>query len=143
MTATHRYHIRRIGLQSLAGMGCALGGLAVLAPAVVCGVLARLAVGGLRDLLEGWRSVPLGLVRVDLIPLLHLGDGLATLQALDAAGWWLAATVALAFSLGAGVALALIGVLIGLGYNTLARLSGGLVLELQPTADDEAHGSSR
>ncbi len=121
-------------------MGCGLGALAVFIPALLCGVLARLLVAGAHGLLAGWQSVRLGLFTVDLVETLHLGGPLAAVQALDAAGWWLALAVALAFVAGGGLALAPIAAALGLGYNSLARLAGGLEIELEPIGSEEGHG---
>lgn len=138
-----RYRLRGLGLRSLASMGCLMGALLVLAPALVCGLLSRPLVAGAYRWLTGWQDVRLGLVRIDLVQALHLSGALGALEALDAAGWWLALAVAAAVALGAAVVWALVTVGAGLGYNLLARLAGGLEIELGPVASEESDGQRR
>ncbi len=130
-----RYQVHRVGLWSLARFGCVLGGLGIVLPAILCGVFTRLAVGSARGLLEGWQDAHLGFLRFDLVEALGLQGSLAALQALDAAGWLLGLAVAWGLGLGAGLVLALFLAAGGLGYNLLARLTGGLELELQPLTE--------
>jgi len=137
-----RYRVCRVGLRSLARTGCWLGALLVLAPALLGGFLAHPLVAAARGVLEPWQELHLGLFNVDLVQALHLEGALAAVQALDAAGWWLALPVALAFCLGGGIPLALLFFGLGLGYNLLAPLSGGLEFDVQPAQEAKGDGRS-
>lgn len=132
----NRYRIRRVGLRSLAGMGFALGVFCLLVPALLCGVLTRPLLAGARGVLEGWRSIPLGPSRVNLVEALGLKDVLLAVQALEAAGWWLAAAVVWVACGAAGLTVALVAACGGMGYNLLARLSGGVEVELGSAGEE-------
>jgi hypothetical protein len=127
--------IKRIAYGSLAKFGCLLGGIAMLLPSLTCGVGGLWVVRVLRLWLESWQTFTISalgrdLGSVDLISTLRLTAALERLQALDASGPMAILSVTFALSLAGGLLLALVISLVGLAYNFLAWLTGGLVLEL-------------
>jgi hypothetical protein len=131
---SNRYRIRHFGLGSLSKFGCLVGALVSFMPSLFLGCGGVLAVRGLRSLLEGWERAQihvLGQVMpVDVIALLHLESLLRTSRVLDNLSWaLLLATVALGSVLG-GLFFLVLGDLAGWIYNVVARLSGGLEVEL-------------
>ncbi len=129
-----RYAIRRVGLSSALKFGLALGLLATCLPACLCALLAVQAVGLLRGLLEGLAQAKLSLlgqnIPLNLVELLRLNALLESLRSLDALGWLLALSLAMILSLGATLFAAFTVWLIGLGYNALAAVSGGIVVDV-------------
>ena len=131
-----RYTIRRIGLTSVARLGCLLSGLAVFPPALF---LAGLTVAALQRIHEALQQIePLTLsllgqelVRIDLLDALRL-QPVASRVAELAQGPVLAfrsLTLILVLT-GAGLA-TLSAVLIAVAYNLLARAGWGLAVELR------------
>lgn len=137
------YRVRRVGLFSLASLGSVLGALVALPPALVLAALCRPLVAGGRGLLEGWQHVSLGLLSIDAVQALHLDSLLVTVQALDEVGWWLSLALAGLLCASAGVAAGLAALSTGLGYNLLARLSGGVEVELEPVLHEVGDARSR
>lgn len=142
-----RYSVRRVAPGSALRLGCALGWLVMLPPALcVAGLLVRAvqaadtALGGLRDAqvdLPDFQIplvgvIELGTVPVDLTGPLGLDE--RARQVSDLAGQlpqlFAGATIGVV-AVGA-VVLALLVLLLSLGYNLLARLGMGLEVELVP-----------
>lgn len=136
-----RYTIRRIRLGSAARLGCALGWLIALVPAMC---LAALAVRVLRQIARA-------LERVEPITLTVLGQELARIDILVALGLQSTAqtvdrlvTTLPATFIGLTLLLILAGALIfvavallaSVGYNLLARLGWGLDVELSQDEED-------
>jgi hypothetical protein len=128
--------IRKVGLGSVARFGCWLGLVAAFLPSLLLGVggvaLARLVY---RWLLS-WQSIQIAILGRDVAHLdLVYGMGLArlldTLRVVITASLPLSILAIAALSLAGGALLAAIAVLAGLAYNLLARLSGGLEVELE------------
>ena len=135
--AIRRYVVQKISTLSLAKFGCALGGLAMLLPGLICAIAGVQLVAILRALLDNWQAVQtklLGLdvpVEFDLITLLGLETARALITRLDDQPLLLALLIVLIGVIGGGLVVALIILLVGWGYNLLAALSGGLEVELR------------
>ena len=131
-----RYTIRRIGLTSVARLGCLLSGLAVFPPALFLAGLTVAAVQRIHEALQQIEPLTLSLlgqelVRIDLLDALRL-QPVASRVAELAQGPVLAfrsLTLILVLT-GAGLA-TLSAVLIAVAYNLLGRAGWGLAVELR------------
>lgn len=130
-----RYRVRSVGLASAAKFGVALGLLASLLPACLTGLLAVRGVAALRQLLEGATQARLTVLgqnmQLNLVEIARLGPTLESLRLLDGLGLALAVTIGLVFLAAASVVTVFTVLLVSVGYNILAALSGGLALELE------------
>jgi hypothetical protein len=127
-----RYAIRRIALFPAFKFGSSVGGVIMLLPGFLLGLLTRAVVGILRSWLEAWQALSVGPLEADPLNLLKLSDFLLKLQAWDDRGWLLILILTLAT---AAIGALLAGLLTLLGavvYNFLATLTGGLAVEVQP-----------
>lgn len=129
--------IRRVSLGSLGKMGCLLGSVAAFLPSLLCGLAATGLAVLLRRWLEGWQEVPISVLgreiaSFDFVQLLHLEQVLNTLQTLTAVSAATLVLIVLGLALISGLLLAVIIMLVGLAYNGLAGLTGGLVVEMSP-----------
>lgn len=129
-----RYRIKRIGLGSLSKFGCLLGALVSFVPSLILGCGGVLMVSRLRSLLEGWESAQIHVlgqaIPIDVIALLNLESLLRTARAADSLSWALFVLLVIAGSVVGGLLFLLVGNLAGWIYNLVARLSGGLEVEL-------------
>jgi len=128
------YAIRRFALFPAFKFGSLVGGVIMLLPGLLLGLLARFLVGILRGWLEAWQALSLGPLEADPLDILKLTGFLHNLQTLDDRGWLLVLAVTLATAVAGAL---LIGLLTTLGaavYNLLATISGGLVVEAQTVA---------
>jgi hypothetical protein len=132
------YRVKSISLPSLAKFGCLLGGLIALAPGLVCGLTGLWVVGVTRRWLDGLQHLRLDLPRplpspvINGVELLRLGQVLTWLRFVDDWSPLFGLVVVLGLSLAAGLVLAAIVAVVGLGYNLVAALTGGLEIELEP-----------
>ena len=144
--AAGRYRVRRVGKASAMQMGLALALLVSVLPACLCGAVAVQTVGLLRDTLVAlsrMRVTVLGQsLTMDLVDLLHLAALQDTVGDLSAVGAVLAVAVAVLVLLAAALVGVLAALLLAVGYNVLAGLSGGLALELQEVAPPRATDSA-
>jgi hypothetical protein len=127
---TKRYVIQRIGLGSAGKFGLVLGILGSLLPGCLLAFLTRQAVALLRQGLEAaaqsrfsvlGQNVPLNLVELG-----RLTPTLEALRGLDALGWLLPLAVAVGWTVLGGLLVAATVLLLAIGFNLLAALSGGL-----------------
>jgi hypothetical protein len=131
-----RYTIRRVSIRSALKFGLLLGWLLALLPSLG---LAALAVLGLRSLSDALGQVStydinvLGqlIASIDVLGLLGLSDDASRVEELVSLGWGLFGLLALGLTLLGGLVVAVTGVLLGLCYNLLAAISGGLAVELR------------
>lgn len=135
--------IQRVGLASLGKMGCLLGAVAAFLPSMFCGVAGLALAGLVLRWLQSWQVWKLTILnqeiaRVNLAELLHLQRVLQILQAATAVSGWTLLLAVLVLSLAAGLVLAVIIVLVGLGYNLVAAGTGGLVVEMKPVTPRNA-----
>ena len=129
-----RYRIRRISLGSLSKFGCVLGALVSFVPSLLLGCGGMLMVSGLHRVLEGWQSAEIRVlgqaIPIDVIALLGLESLLRNVTMVDSLSWALVIlVVALGTGLG-GLLFLVVGELAGWLYNLVARVSGGLEVEL-------------
>ncbi len=112
-----------------------LGWIVTVVPSLTCGFVAWRLLIALRGWLEGWEQIDLSLFgfdyTFDLIDLLQLGDLLAALQAIEGRALPLLIALVIAASILGGGLITFTLVLLGWGYNLLAWLTGGVVVELQ------------
>lgn len=129
-----RYVIQRVALGSAAKFGLALGLLGSLLPGCLLAFLARQLVTVFHQVLEsatqGRFSVLGQNVTLNLVDLAHLGPALETLRGLDALGWLLPAAVALGWTVIVGIVVAATVLLLAVGFNVLAAVSGGLEVQV-------------
>ncbi len=131
----NRYTVRRVDVSSLSRAGCLLGVLVSLVPSLFCSLSGlRLSqalhrwLGSLRNAEIGGLGLP---VSADLVSMFHLEGLLQRLQTLTRSSPLLILVLALLLSLVSGFIISLLFALVGWGYNIIARLSGGLVVELK------------
>jgi hypothetical protein len=130
-----KYTIRRISLAPLAKFGCLLGILASLLPSLLCSLGTLRLLDFIRRWLEDWQEGEieiLGLTAtLDFIELLGLEPVLRFLQAVEPMSWTFLILAVVVMSVASGLLIALTIYVTGLGYNLLAWLTGGLVVELK------------
>lgn len=105
-------------------------------PGLICAIVSAQLVSALSVLLEQWRDaevdiglgLPLGL---DFVELLGLETVESVLAQLGEQSTILALLVILIFVIGGGLVIGLSILVLGWVYNGLARLTGGLEVELQ------------
>jgi hypothetical protein len=144
-----RYRIKRVGLGSLSKFGCLLGALVSFVPSLILGCGGVLIVSGLRTLLEGWERAQIHVlgqaIPIDVIALLNLESLLRGARAVDSLSWALFVLLVALGSVLGGLLFLVVGDLAGWIYNLLARLSGGLEVELtearQPRGRRENSGN--
>lgn len=134
---TQRYTVRKINLLPLAKFGCLLGGVAMLLPGLVCALAGTQTLAVLRTFLAETETTaldPLGLgtpIELDFIQLLNLAEAQALIIRLDDQRFVVALLIILLTILAGGLLVALTILLVGWVYNLLARLTGGIEVELQ------------
>ena len=130
-----KYTIRRISLAPLARFGCLLGTLVSLLPSLLCSLSALRLLGLVRRWLEGWQEGEieiLGLTAtLDFVELLGLEPVQKLLQGIGPMSWTFFVLAVVVVSVASGLLIALTVYVTGLGYNLLAWLTGGLVVELK------------
>jgi hypothetical protein len=129
-----KYTIRRISLAPLAEFGCLLGTLASVLPSLLCGLSALRLLRLIRRWLEGWQEGEIEILGftaiLDFVGLLGLEPVLKLLQSIEPTSWTLLILAIVVVSVASGLLIALTVYVTGLGYNLLAWLTGGLVVEL-------------
>jgi hypothetical protein len=131
-----KYTIRRISLAPLARFGCLLGALASLLPSLLCGLSALRLLDLIRRWLEGWQEGEIEILgftaTLDFVELLGLEPVLKLLQqSIEPMSWTFLILAIVVVSVASGLLIALTVYVTGLGYNLLAWLTGGLVVELE------------
>lgn len=134
-----RVTIRRVGLVSLAKYGCLLGAVASVTPSVAFGLLVLGAAHLLQGWLEGWKPLSISLLgqeilNIDFVRSLGMERLLHQLQLLSALSLPALILIMLGLALLSGLLLAAIAILVGVAYNLLASVTGGLVLETTTAA---------
>ncbi len=130
-----RLTIRRIELSSLARWGCVSGVLTALVPGLCLGGIAFSLLRAARSTVESWRNTKIDLIfgqsiSVDFVELLHLQSLLDYLRTLDALGFFGVLLFTLIFGLLAGLFVGLNLVILGLIYNAVSRVSGGIGVDV-------------
>jgi len=127
-----KYQLRRISAFSIARFGCLLGWLVTIVPSLACGLSAWWVVSTIRTWLESWQTIDLGLLgTLDPIDLVHLKALLTALQAVEGRALLLLIALMIAAGILGGGLIAVTLAALGWGYNLLAWLTGGVVVELQ------------
>jgi len=130
-----KYAVKRVGLGPVARFGCLLGGVVAFLPGLFCSLVGRQTLVLLRHWLERWPVIELGALgwgtRLDFVELLRLSGFLDTLRLLTDASWLVVVAWVVVVSAAGGLLVALLTLLAGLAYNLLARLTSGVVIELQ------------
>lgn len=127
-----RYAVRRIALLPAFKFGSSVGGVIMLLPGFLLGLLTRALVGILRSWLEAWQALSVGPLAADPLDLLRLSGFLQRLQTLDERGWLLVLGLTLATAAIGALLAGLLTLLGAVTYNFLATLTGGLAVEVQP-----------
>jgi hypothetical protein len=119
----------------LAKFGCLLGTLVSLLPSLLCSLSALRLLGLVRRWLEGWQEGEMEILgftaTLDFVELLGLEPVLKFLQGIEPMPWTFLLLAVVVMSVASGLLIALIVYVTGLGYNLLAWLTGGLVVELK------------
>jgi hypothetical protein len=130
-----KYKLQGISTLSIARFGCLLGWIVTLFPSLACGLFAAGVLAAVRSWLEGLEAISLDMLgfeyTLDLIELLKLEDFLAMLQTIQVRTLPLMLALVVVVGILGGALVALTLILLGLGYNLLAWLTGGLELNLQ------------
>jgi hypothetical protein len=134
--------IRRVGIGSLAKLGCLLGAVAAFLPSLLCGALAMGLSNVVLRWLESWQQLTITVLgqevaSFDLVRFLSLEKFLEFLHSLTAASGAVVLLAILILALGSGILLALMVTLVGLVYNLLATTTGGLVVEMSSVSEFE------
>ena len=129
--------LRRIGLASSAKFGFVTGAVTAAPVGVVAAFVARIVISWLRQMMEGWQRATvdvglLGKVNVDMVRTLGLSDVLATVRQLDELSLVTVAVVFVVIVVVAGAFAAVTTTWWAMAYNSMALLSGGLTVELEP-----------
>jgi hypothetical protein len=140
-----KYRIKRVGLGSLGKFGCLLGALVSFVPSLILGYGGVLAASGLRNLLEGWEQAQIHVlgqaIPIDIIALLNLESLLGTARTVDSLSSTLFIPVVALGTLLGGLLFLLAGDVAGWIYNLVARMTGGLEVEL--TGTRQSRGARR
>jgi hypothetical protein len=132
--------IRRISLSSLAKFGCLLGAVAASLPSLLCGLATLAAARVLSRWMASWEAVKIRILgnqvaTLDLQRLLGLDQLAEILGIITSASGAALVLWVLVLALVSGLLLALVAMLVGLGYNTIAKGTGGLVIEMSAQRD--------
>jgi hypothetical protein len=132
-----RYTIRRIAPGTALRVGCALGWLVALCPALGLAWLAAQLIQRLSQALAQIEPLEIALLgqpiaRIDLLEILRLSTVAQVLDRLAANLPMTFLMIAFVLMLLGAAALAVAVLLFSVGYNLLARLGGGLEVELLP-----------
>jgi len=139
-TFTRRYRVRRIAPLSALRFGCLLGWLAMLPPAVVIAWLGLQAIRAVHATISQIQPLELGeffgqsLGQLNLLELFQLSaitDAIARMAEQQTSTFLMLLLLVL---VAGSLALSVAALLVSLGYNLLAALTGGLVLDLSEEA---------
>ena len=130
-----KYTIHRISLAPLAKFGCLLGTLVSSLPSLLCSLSALRLLNLVHRWLEGWQKGEIEILgftaTLDFVELLGLEPVLKLLQGIGPMPWTFFILAVVVISVASGLLSALTIYVTCLGYNFLARLTGGLVVELK------------
>jgi len=131
-----RYRIRRVAPGSALRVGCALGWLVMLCPALVFAAVVVQVLRRVDQALGGVAPFTITLLgqtvaRIDLLEALQLSDTARTVAQLTQRQPLTIVALTLLFTAVGAVMLAVAVLLFSLGYNLLARAGGGLEVDLR------------
>ena len=129
--------VRRIELASAAKFGFVSGVVSAIPAAAVMAILIRFVISWLRRTLEGWQHASLditlvGKVPMDMVRLLNLNNMLTDVQRLDQVPAIVVIAVFVMVVLIAGSVTALFNGWQAMAYNSMAAMSGGLMVQVDP-----------
>ena len=131
-----KYRLEHISTLSIARFGCLLGWVVTVIPSLACGLVAWRLAAAARAWLEGLRQITFNVLGAEfsfeLIQILHLEQVLAALRAIEADTLPLLVILVIGVGILGGGLIAVTLVVLGWGYNLLAWLTGGVVVDLQP-----------
>jgi hypothetical protein len=134
-----KYKIRRISTFSVARFGCLLGWIITVLPSLACGLLGLQVAAAVLDWLQSWEQFSIKALgfqyTLDLIELLKLQDVVAALQTARDLATPVLISLLIVVAVGGGLVIAFFLILLGWGYNLLARLTGGIEVELAEVPD--------
>jgi hypothetical protein len=127
--------VRRIRILSAVKFGFVVGGLVACLPSLLCGLLSAGAISVLYDWLQTWQSIKINLLvdtlEFNLVDLLRMDKVLTQLQTLDGRHTLVVLVLALGITALTGLFAALMTGVVGSAYNGIARLSGGIEIEVE------------
>ena len=127
--------IHRIRITSALKFGLVVGVITACLPGLLCGLVGAGAVSLLYRWLQSWQTIRINLVietlEFDLVQLLRIGEVLERLQTWDQQKGLIVLGLAFGIMLLAGLFAALMTGLAGAVYNGIARLSGGIEVEVE------------
>ena len=130
-----RYRLEHISTLSIARFGCLLGWVVTLIPSLACGLIAWQLVIAVRTWLEGLAQITFNVLGAEfsfeLVKMLHLEELVAELQTVEASALPLLVIFVIGVGILGGGLIAVTLVVLGWGYNLLAWLTGGVVVELR------------
>jgi hypothetical protein len=131
-----RYRIRRITPESALRVGCTLGWLVMLCPALCMAMVLVQVLQRINQALVGITPIEITLLgqsiaRIDLLEILRLSEAARTVARLMQSQPLTLAALTLLFTAVGALLLAVAVLLFSLGYNLLARAGGGLEVELR------------
>jgi|GEM_PF-955886 len=128
--------LRRIGLVSSAKFGFVTGAVTAAPVGIVAAFVVRIVISWLRRVMEGWQRATIDAgplkVPVDMVRVLGLSDALAAVRQLDELSLVTVAVVFIVVVAAAGALAAATATWWAVAYNSMALLSGGLTVELEP-----------
>jgi hypothetical protein len=139
-----KYRLRSISTFSIARFGCLLGWIVTVIPSLTCGLVAWRMAAAVQAWLQGWKHIDLSLLGFDytfnLIDILQLKGLLDVLQTVEGRSLPLLIGLVVASGILGGALITFTLILLSWGYNLLAWLTGGVVVELQesPRRETEA-----
>lgn len=131
-----KYTVARINLLPLAKFGFLLGAVAMLLPSLICAFGLTQAVWLLRQTLDGWANAEtdmlgFNVVAFNFIELLGLENMHQLLTQLTDQALMFGLLIILGCIIGGGLLIGGIVWLVGICYNLLAKITGGVEVELQ------------
>ncbi len=137
-----KYRLRSISTFSIVRFGCLLGWIVTVIPSLTCGLVAWRMAAALQTWLEGWKHIDLSLMGFDytlnLIDILQLRGLLDALQTIEGRSLPLIIGLVVVAGVLGGVLITFTLVLLSWGYNLVAWLTGGVLVELQEPTDHPA-----
>ncbi len=121
--------IRHVSLLPAFKFGSLIGGMVLILPGFLSGLLVWAIAGGLRQWLESWDRVSLaGITEISFLSILKVSDALHFLQWLDDLGWMLPAATTIGALFIGGFTVGVLTTLAAAFYNLLAWPGGGLAV---------------
>lgn len=132
-----RYTVRSISLFSALRVGCALGWLIALCPAIGLAWLIGQAIQRIHESVSRVETFDIEvfgqpIASIDVVQLLGLSNAASTINELATNLGTTVAMLVLLFIAAGALAVALTVLLFCMGYNLLAALGGGIKVELRP-----------